>query len=281
MSEEQKSWKDALPAELKDAPSLKDINDVSALAKSFVETKSMLGNSMRIPSAEAGPEARKEFLAKMQEKVPELVLVPSDPEKLVEVEDNLWSKLGRPKEAKDYEPPKVDDVEFKPEEIEVLRTIASKRGYTKKQFATLVKDVASEKVAAAKALFDRQAAVKKELGFAFAERISSYVAVAEKTGAPTQLIEAIKAGNVDVATVKWLDGLTKALGGEGRAVGDQGPGAGSGKLTPIEARMKIQEILKNPAYLQRGKDPELHEVLKARMAQLMPFAYPEDAARSA
>lgn len=278
MADENKSWKDALPAELKDAPSLKDINDVPALAKSFVETKSMLGNSLRIPSAEAGAEARKEFLAKMQEKVPELVLVPSDPEKLAEVEEQLWTKLGKPKEAKEYEPPKVEDVEFKPEEIEVLRTIASKRGYTKKQFGQLVKDVAAEKQAQAKSLYEQRAALKKEFGFAFEEKLAAFTAVAEKTGAPPNLLAAIKQGTIDTTTAKWLDGLVKSLGGEGGEVRQQGDG-GSGKLTPDEAKLQIQEILKNPDYL-RKRNPETHEALKAKLAKLMPFAYPEDAKRA-
>jgi hypothetical protein len=279
MSEENKSWKDSLPAELKDAPSLKDINDIPALAKSFVETKSMLGNSMRIPSAEAGAEARKEFLAKMQEKVPELVLVPSDPEKLAEVEESLWTKLGKPKDAKEYEPPKVDDVEFKPEEIDVLRTIATKRGYTKKQFGQLVKDVAAEKQAQAKALYEQRAALKKEFGFAFDDKIAAFTAVAEKTGAPPALLNAIKQGTIDTTTAKWLDGLLKSLGGEGSEIRRQ-EGGGSGRLTPDEAKLQIQEILKNPDYL-RKRNPETHEALKAKLAKLMPFAYPEDAARSA
>ena len=274
------NWKDSLPAEMKEAPALKDFADVPALAKSFIETKSMLGNSIRVPGADAGEDARKEFLAKLTEKAPELVLVPTDPDKLAEVEESLWTRLGKPKEAKEYEPPKVDDVEFRPEEIEVLRTIASKRGYTKKQFATLVKDVAAEKQAAAKALYDRKAAVKKELGFAFEDRMTSFLDVAEKTGAPPQLVAAIRAGDIDVATVKWLDSLAKSMGGQGRAVGEQSDGR-PGKMTPLEAKEKIQEILKNPAYLNRGKNPEEHEVLKAKMAKLMPFAYPEDAARTA
>lgn len=278
MAEENKSWKDALPAELKDSPSLKDINDVPALAKSFVETKSMLGNSMRIPSAEAGPEARKEFLAKMQEKVPELVLVPADPDKLAEVEESLWSKLGKPKDAKEYEPPKVDDVEFKPEEIDALRTIATKRGYTKKQFTQLVKDVAAEKTANAKALYEQRAALKKEFGFAFDEKLAAFVDVAEKTGAPPPLLAAIKNGTIDTTTAKWLDGLAKSLGAEGGEVRKQGDG-GSGKLTPEEARLQVAEILKNPDYL-RKRDPMVHEALKAKLAKLMPYAYPEDAKRA-
>ena len=280
MTEETKSWKDSLPAELKDSPALKDFNDVPSLAKSFVETKSMLGNSMRIPSADAGPEARKEFLAKMQEKVPELVLVPADPDKLAEVEESLWTKLGKPKEAKEYEPPKVDDVEFKPEEIDVLRVIATKRGYTKKQFATLVKDVAAEKQAQAKALYEQRAALKKEFGFAFDDKIAAFTSVAEKTGAPPQLLAAIKQGTIDLTTAKWLDGLMKSLGGEGNEVRQQGQGH-SGKLTPEEAKIQISEIIKNPAYLRRGANPELHEALKVKLSKLMPFAYPEDAARSA
>ena len=122
-------------------------------------------------------------------------------------------------------------------------------------------------------------ALKKEFGFAFDDKIASFAAVAEKTGAPPQLLAAIKQGTIDTVTAKWLDGLVRSLGGENAEFRRQ-EGGGSGRLTPEEARIQISEIQKNPAYFRKGVNPELHESLKMKLAKLMPFAYPEDAARS-
>ena len=49
----------------RDHSSLKEINDVAALAKSYVETKAMVGNSIRIPGPDAGDEARNEYIQKL------------------------------------------------------------------------------------------------------------------------------------------------------------------------------------------------------------------------
>lgn len=269
------SWKDALPPELKELPALKDFKDPAALAKSFVDTKSALGNSIRIPGPDASPEARAEFRQKLADKVPELLEFPEDETKFAEVEGRVWEKLGRPKDAKQYEPPKLE-VEFTPEETELLRSIAMKRGYTKKQFAQLAKDAAEEKTAIMKRQADAQGALKKELGFAYEDKLSLYAHTAEATGAPPELVKAIKAGTIDLATAKWLDGVSKSLGGEGRAVGDQGSG-GAPKLTPDEAKLQIAEVMARKEYFTPGGNRDLHEQLKAKVARLMVYAYPEEA----
>jgi hypothetical protein len=275
-------WKDTLPDELKNDASLKDIKDVASLAKSFIETKTYVGQSIRIPSAEAGADARKEFVTKLQERVPELVLVPEDEAKRAEVEETIFAKLGKPKDAKGYEVPKLDDVALSPEEEETLRGIATRRGYTKKQFSALVKDAAAEKLARQKAQHEARNQLKQTFGSAYDERLGVFRALAEQTGAPDGLKKAIADGTIDPASAKWMEGLARKMGlldaGSG-GIGNQG-GGGNGKMTPAEAQLKLAEIRSNPVYFNRGKNPELHEALKAKVQELLPLAYPEDAAKS-
>ena len=95
-------WKETIAEELRSDPSIKDFKDVDSLVKSYKETKAFVGSAMRIPGPDASKEDRAAFRAKLKEKVPELVEVPEDPEKLKEVEADLWARLGRPKEAKEY-----------------------------------------------------------------------------------------------------------------------------------------------------------------------------------
>jgi len=65
-------WRDALPDDLKGDPSLKDFKDIAGLAKTYVETKKMVGNSIRIPKSDA-PEAdwERDVFSKLRPAKPE------------------------------------------------------------------------------------------------------------------------------------------------------------------------------------------------------------------
>lgn len=49
-------WRAGLPEDIRSNPGLADIKDVGALAKIFIDTKQMQGNSIQIPGADAKPE---------------------------------------------------------------------------------------------------------------------------------------------------------------------------------------------------------------------------------
>lgn len=49
-------WKAGLAEDIRSNPSLDGIADVGALAKSFIDTKQMVGDSIRVPAADAKPE---------------------------------------------------------------------------------------------------------------------------------------------------------------------------------------------------------------------------------
>src|SRR5256885_6120890 len=49
-------WRSALPDDLRTEPTLASFKDVSTLAKSFVDTKRMVGDSIRLPKSDASPE---------------------------------------------------------------------------------------------------------------------------------------------------------------------------------------------------------------------------------
>ena len=79
---------------------IKDFKSVDDLATSYINLQRMVGNSVRIPPADATPEARAEFYDKIKEVEGIAILS----------EDNraeLYNKLGRPEEAAGY---KFEDV---------------------------------------------------------------------------------------------------------------------------------------------------------------------------
>lgn len=256
-------WRSSIPEDLRKAEALADVKDVATLAKNYVETKAFVGQSLRIPGPEAGPEAKKAFLEKLHAKVPNVVYMPETDEEKSAVEAQLWQKLGRPADAKGYS---LEGVDLGGVELDVagLAQTAAEMGLTKSQFVELAKRQAAAQAAHAKALETNRSETKKAWGAAYDSKISTIADIAAKLDTPAETINAIKAGELPLAQLKVWDKVVEAVGGQGRAAGDHGRGD-SGAITPDEARERIAEIQGNPAYWNRGANADLHEVLKAKM----------------
>jgi hypothetical protein len=268
-----KDWRETLPEDIRNDPSLKDFKDVVALAKSHIETKALVGQSLRVPSNDAGPDVRKAFLDKLKEKVPEMVLVPADPEQRKLVEGQMWDLLGKPKDAKGYT---LEGVDLGGVQIDTdrLAESAARLGLTKSQFVAFAKGLAEEQQAKGKIIKGWQDAAKREWGAAYAERVGAIVEIAKKLKAPEATVKALEAGEVPPEQLAVWYQVTQMAGG-GRQIGDQG--SGTGKMTPAEARLKIEEIKANKVYWEKGLNPELHEALKSRLMELMLIEDPANA----
>ncbi len=264
-------WRASLPEALRAAPALKDVRDVGSLAQAFVDTKALVGSSIRPPGPDASPEARKEFIEKLTKHAPELVLIPEDEKARAEVEASIWARLGKPKEAKEYALPK--DVDLPEQHLAALRAEAAEEGLTKRQFEARAKRVASALGEVAKADNEARTALKRELGAAYDERTATVAATVEKLGFPEQLVKAVRAGAVDLPTFKALAAVAKGFG-EQREVATQGPGAG-GKLTPAEAKAQRAEIRGRKEFWDRSINPALADQLRAKDLELAALEYAE------
>jgi hypothetical protein len=256
----------ALPDDLRTHPSLKDFKDPGALAKAFIDTKALVGASIRPPGPDAKPEDRVEFVTKLREKVPELVLIPDgDDEPAKAAREAAYERLGKPKEAKAYEPPK--DVELPADALEALRAEAFEEGLTRSQFQARAKRVATAFATSSQAEKESVAALKRELGAAFDERTASAAAVAAKLGFPQAVVAALKSGTVDGATFKAFAAVAKGFG-ESRQVADQGGGNG-GKLTPAEIDAQEAEIMARSEYFHpKANEMGIHRNLVAKVQAL-------------
>lgn len=267
-------WRSALPETIRAAPALKDVKDVAGLAQAFVDTKALVGGSIRIPGQDAGADARKEFVSKLTEKVPELVYVSDgDDDAAKAAREALWNRLGKPKDAKEYT---LEGMQFEPG-VEVnadeLRQLATEAGLTKSQFKALAKLTGEGKAAALRAANEAQGALKKELGAAYDERIATVATTAEKLGFPPALVGAVKAGAVDLATFKALAAVAKGFGQQ-RELAGQGGGAG-GAPTPAEALVQRTEIRGRKEFWDRSLNPALSDQLRAKDLALAALAFPE------
>jgi hypothetical protein len=266
MADDKGDWKSGLPEELKTAPALKDVQDVASLAKAFVETKAFVGSSIRPPGPDAPAQAKIDFIQKMQEKVPELLFMPDGDDDVAKLaRETAWTRLGRPKEAKDYALP--PDVAVPEEHLEALRKEALDEGLTKGQFQARAKRVADAITAADNARKDSTAALKRELGQAFDERTAAAASVAARLKMSPELVAALKNGTVDVATFRAFSEIAKGFG-ETRQVADQSGGAG-GRMTPQEAAAAEAEIVARPEYFNpKAHQMAIHENLKRKVQEL-------------
>lgn len=261
-------WRGVLPPELRDAPVLKDTKDLPGLVKQFVDVQAHLGNSIRIPGKDAGAEDIKVFHQKLVERVPGLYYMPAEGDEAATAA--LFAKLGRPSDPKEYEVPVPKDGA----EIPGFRDVVHKQGLSKKQVKELAAWWAGVQESAVKTVAEahgkEMTQLDAEWGAAKQPKVEAIASLAEKTGAPPEMLDSIRKGNIGAKTLRWLDGLVKAVGTEGTQL-VRGKNDQPTTLTPQEAERQIDEIMRRPEY--RENSP-LGASLRAKQLELAKVAWP-------
>jgi len=270
------NWREALPPEYRENPALKTIADIPTLTKGYLEAQSRLGNSVRIPSKEAGAEDRKAFRERLLAVGPEYGVMPipgegDDP-------GAFHAALGRPEKPEGYELPEYDDAEYEVDlsEAEAMRPVAHQLGLSNAQFKGLVKAATDANMAKQmeqiRAQQADQAALKKEWGAAHHQRMGQLEKFLTVNNAPKNLMAAVKNGGLDSHSAKWLYNIMETIGGEASEITAQGKGGGSNVLTPSEALSRVGEIEKRMNEIPQGA--EEYKQLMARRIDLLRIANP-------
>lgn len=258
-------WRASLNDDYKTAPALQSYKDLNSLVKSHLELESLRGQSIRIPTAEAGDDAWDAFYGKLQAKVPNLTAMPNpDDEKATKA---FWAKAGVPEDATGYALPEG----VAPEVVEGLNEVAQAAGLTTKQFQALAKEMATKQ---GENLEVQRAEHKEAMdnlfyqwGMAKDTKLNAINLLLKNSDAPETLKEAVATGNVGADFLAWADGLVKSIGSEGNNLTvDQTQGGGA--LTPAEAQNQINEIMANKkgAYWN-NRDP-MHKVTIQKVLDL-------------
>lgn len=267
------NWRDGIPEDIRASEALKDFKDVGALAKSYVETKALVGRSLRLPGPDASEADKKAFREELKKKVPTLIELPEDEKQFEEVASQLWKRLGKPDDEKGY--PAIKDL---PEGVEVnedeIRQLAKGLGLTRKQYAQLVSGVVEDRKKRVELESESRKALKKELGEAFDERLSAAAAAAKQLGYSDERVAQIQKGLVSVEDAKAWINVAKALGKESRDLGGGPESRGPGKLTPAEAREQIAEIYRNPDFTN-PQSPRYRDLVEKNL-KLHQIAFAEE-----
>jgi hypothetical protein len=125
------SWRDGLPENLRDSPSLSKFDNVGKLGQSYVELQSMIGKSITPPGKDAKPEDW----------------------------DRFYSRLGRPKVAEDYSFDPVEGFEADPSFMGKLKATFHSAGMTPAQAKHVFGLLAEESTASQSTARERNAQV--------------------------------------------------------------------------------------------------------------------------
>lgn len=273
------NWRDSLPDEIKGEAALANFEDVSSLAKSFIETKKMQGDSIRIPGEDAGEDAITEFNSKLLAKVPTLMPKP-DFENGGEQAETFYRSIGKPDAPDKYAIPEIKDAPegFSPNQtsIENFRKIAHENNLTTKQFEGVVNKMIAADIAKFKDGKDSNEtnvkAVKELWGMAYNDNMAKVNGVLDKVAAPAALKESVANGTATPETMAWLLGMTAQFGSEGRVPDVNG--SLNAAMAPADAQAAIDEINANPDHAYwKGTGEEKARATK-RMLQLMEWANP-------
>ena len=106
---DNQSWRESLPEELKNDPTLQNYKDVESLAKTVVHQQKMIGNRIPLPKTE-------------------------------EEKTELYTKLGRPEEPGKYEVSVPEDLQqyFREESMNEFKNVAHKIGLNNEQVQALM-----------------------------------------------------------------------------------------------------------------------------------------------
>lgn len=258
-------WRSALPETIRNDPSLASFKDVGALAQSFIETKSLVGKSIRPPGPDAAPEAKKEFVNRLLQIEPALVYAPEGDEEAV---TRMWKRLGRPEKPDEYELPEI--AKEAGLDVNDLRSLAVTGGLTKKQFAGLAELMAKANLEQKRQTALERIALEQEWGATKEERTLAAKAAALKMG-----LTEPEANALTPKQLKAFFSVAKAIGVNQDPFRRQtGPGATEeGRLDPAEARRQMEEVRANPDYFDPYKNPGRHKELVAKMSRLAEDAY--------
>lgn len=282
------TWQEALPEDVRGWDEVTNSDTPEKFWQQIGSHRQHIGQSIRIPGADAGKEDWTAFNTKLTEKVPTLMQTP-DPDN-EESTNALYTKMGKPAASTDYKTPEFKDAEGKVIEgldlaqTEAFKAIAHKNGLSQKQFEKIVTEVTQQNLVAAQKQADDlagyRADITKEWGAAEDKNYQILKNFATKTDAPEAIIKALENKTLDTGVAKWMLTAANASFGEGqRAAGDEG--GEQGVMTPGEAKERQNEIMNNREHAYWKKMDPGHKAAVARVRELIILQDPTSATRAA
>lgn len=269
-------WSDSLPEDVRSWEEVTNSKDSESFWKQMTDMKGHIGQSIRIPSEEAGDEDWKTFNEKLVAKVPTLIKRP-DPED-AEGMGLLYKAMGHPESADKYEMPKFEnESELDLTQVTSFQPIAHKYGLTQKQFAGIIQDMTQGNLTASletqKNHTEAMQSLRVNWGLKYDTNMEKAANIAIMTNGPPALVQSIKLGTASADTLIWLAEMSDRIDSEGTNL-TKDLTKGEDILTPTEARGRLDEILKDKTNPYWVKDHPQNKDMIAKVFKLQKMANP-------
>ena len=244
------------------SPALEQINTVGDLAKSFVETKAMVGNSLgRAPDKDAGPDAWQAWANSLIEKTDGKVMLKPDFTQEEQTQE-FYRTIGKPEKMEDYENP--EDSSLDDGTAAQLRELGFKHNLTKAQMKGFMSDLSGLQKQTLTNLEEARTlnmkSLQDEWGMAAEARIEAAHKVLE------EFPDGRSSDNLTPSEIKALYKVHTSLTGKGAQVHGQKGAEPDGRRTPEEAILHFKAVLKRVSENKEGLDTfEIDRLTKAAM----------------
>ena len=224
-------WKASLPAELKDAESLKTVKSVSDLAKGYVHAQRAIGNNVAVPNKDSKPEEWAAFFA----------------------------KAGRPESAEKYDFGKIENEDKVPITAELKQGFlksAHEYGLSNRQAAQLYswfvgttsKGLADQQAASTQAAEAGVRSLKTEWGAAYDQNLDLAKSALKEFGGDdaVKLMNETGLGD-DPRIIRLFEKIGRSMSDE--KLHSQGK-SGNYSMTPAEAEASIAQKHTDKDFMQ-------------------------------
>lgn len=277
MSEEATN---AVPEWLSEAPFFRPSEDGAKSADQILadlnDAAQHMGNSLRIPGPDAGEDAMATFQTRAMEKIPGLMKTPDAED--AEGMSAIFGKLGRPAGADGYKVP--EGLDLTPEQAGQVMGMAHAADMTQGQFSKYVSDWAAANGAAVTEAQNKHSqaleALKGEWGATYDKNVGEIASfLKSNSSTPDSVLQALEGGQLPAEQVRWLHSLAESVSPEDGQFHQQ-EDAGSGLVSPSEARDQIEEI--NVRLINESKDMTTNQ-RQGLMVKLLKLQYMADGNR--
>lgn len=248
------NWKQALPKEFQDEPSLKLVNDVPTLAKNYINAQKMIGaDKIALPGKHATEDDWKQ----------------------------VWNKLGMPQDVKDFNIKAPEGAEFNPEFISKFKDFAHKNGVLPKQAEGLLSwyhgalKEQNEGIAGQTKVAQEQEwnGLREKWGKAFDNNVLE-AQMAFKTFADDETTKFLN--ETGLANNPKLVALFAKIGQATREDALQAPDKrqSGGVMTPDQAKEEMNKVYANTEHPYFNKQHPNHKAAVQEMEKFASMAYP-------
>lgn len=258
-------WREQLPDDIKANGALNDIKTIDQMATMIVNGRQLQTNQISIPSEDASPEKRDEFLLDLQNKIPDLVYVGEGADM-----GKIYDRMGRPAEATAYELGDVPDP--LKDNFASLAGKAHELGMSNKQLKGMTEAIVGDytnTVNLHTADLDKLGRdLDTEYGEARNEKVTTAANFAKSIGFDENFVKAISDGAISIDNMKALDKVMTGFESSGPRIGDNDGAGGFTHLTPDQAELRISEIHNNKEHPFWDGASSAHDAAVKQMVEL-------------